>query len=313
MFEAGAIFKKMSKDRATRVCAYLYDMRDTSQLQPPLSQFQAKLADKDGTFHVVSMINAQAEKQVEQVGAQEAFVDYYDERTGSGFQRQETLTPRRGREVADYVKECVQRHIPWRLFEMTANVRGMKCKFIPLDDAGNVGVLEVIKAKRNTPWLSIIDGGTRFLGIRNALADGSISPSATFDVRIFIGLTLAEEIALFLLINQRQKKVRTDLALRVVQRRLDEGDLSDAEATTLESVVPEILPGRFRRIVKAGGQARRRVLPRISTRSRCPAKGVTKSIKLQAMLTSLEATPHRAGAGRVAHRHGEAGGTEGGG
>src|SRR5258708_21607369 len=75
------------------------------------------------------------------------FVDYYDEKSGEGFQRLETLTPRRAREIADYIKSCAQRKIPWRLFEMTGSVRGAKTKFRPFKEDETLGFLEVTAKK----------------------------------------------------------------------------------------------------------------------------------------------------------------------
>lgn len=57
--------------------------------------------------------------------------------------------------------------------------------------------------------------------------------------RLFDRLSVAEEVALFLLINEKQKRVRTDLGVRVVQRYLDDGELTDTETRILNTVVPE--------------------------------------------------------------------------
>ncbi|MEX2247699.1 MAG: DGQHR domain-containing protein [Dehalococcoidia bacterium] len=213
-----------------------------------------------------------------------AFVDYYDDTTGKGFQRWETLTPKRGRDVAAYVARCVQNQLPWRLFEMTANARIPGVTFDPLDEDARVGFLEIPATEEH--WLSMIDGGTRLLGIKNALAEGTIDRTHVFDVRVFRELTAAEEIALFLLINETQKKVRTDLGLRVVQRALDEGRLTDDESKVLQSVVPDTDSWRFEASRMA---ARLNTDPDSPWRTliQMPGDRVTRPIKLQAFFTSL--------------------------
>jgi hypothetical protein len=55
LFEAGALSKKLSEK--TRVCPYLLGMK-TSEIQPPLREFQAAVADKDGTLRLLKSINA---------------------------------------------------------------------------------------------------------------------------------------------------------------------------------------------------------------------------------------------------------------
>ena len=174
----------------------------------------------------------------------DAFVDFYDEKTGSGFQRKETTRNTRGRQIADYIKRCVENEVEPKLFEMTANARVTKSsrasgwRYEPLDDAHPVGFL-LLKGKARGEWLSVIDGGTRLRGIQYALDDSLIDENQEFDVRIFVDQSLAEEIAQFLLINDRQKKVRTDLGLRVVQRLQDDGELTDEQMILLETAVPK--------------------------------------------------------------------------
>jgi hypothetical protein len=174
-----------------------------------------------------------------------------------------------------------------KLFEMTANARvePTVCQYDGLDEVGRVGFLtfEVPEGKR---WLSMIDGGTRLLGIENALAHHIIDEATGFDVRIFIGLTLAEEIAHFLLINENQKKVRTDLSLRVVQRRLDEGKLSDTQTRALQTVVPDTDAWRFEAS---------RIAAQMNSDSGSPWRNriqmpgdVTRPLTLQAFFTSLK-------------------------
>ena len=100
-------------------------------------------------------------------------------------------------------------------------------------------------------------------------------------------MVLAHEISQFLLINDKQKKVRTDLGLRVVQRLLDEDDLSDDEKSVLSTVVPETDSWKF---------DASRIISRLNEEDASPWYGLiqmpgdksTKPVKLQAMLTSLQ-------------------------
>jgi len=219
------------------------------------------------------------------------FVDFYNEASGEGYQRLETLRERRGREVEDYLKRCKENSVPPRLFEMTANarVRGpgsiVNHSFEALDDSGILGFLRF--ECHEGQWLSMIDGGTRLLGIQKALVTGVIPDHGRFDVRIFIGLSVPEEIAMFLLINERQKRVRTDLGVRVVQGLLDAGRLSDAETKTLETVVPETDAWRYEAS---------RIAARLNSEADSPWRGliqmpndsITRPVKLQALWSSLD-------------------------
>lgn len=218
------------------------------------------------------------------------FVDFYDEASERGYQRQETLRERRGREVEEYLRLCKESGVPPRLFELTANARLSgpgsiaSHEFEPLDDSGILGFLKF--ECHEGQWLCMIDGGTRLLGIQKALVSGAISEEDKFDVRVFVGLTVPEEIAMFLLINERQKRVRTDLGVRVVQGLLDAGKLSDAEMKTLETVVPETDAWRYEAS---------RIAARLNSEGDSPWRGliqmpndpVTRPVKLQALWSSL--------------------------
>jgi len=218
----------------------------------------------------------------------DALIDFYNEQTGVGYQRNETLRPKRGRDIEDYIRRCVTEQMEPKLFEMTANARvePKAYRYEGLDKSSQeVGhlIFEVPEGKK---WLSIIDGGTRLLGIENALAHHIIDETTLFDVRVFVGLTLAEEVAQFLLINENQKKVRTDLSLRVVQRRLDEGKLSDRETRALQTVVPDTDAWRFE-ASRIAAQMNSDVDSPWRNRIQMPGD-VTKPLTLQAFFTSLK-------------------------
>jgi hypothetical protein len=132
----------------------------------------------------------------------------------------------------------------------------------------------------------MIDGGTRELGIEKALMSNAIKADDKFDLRIFIGLTVPEEVAMFLLINERHKRVRTDLGVRVVQGMLDEGSLTPREMSTLETVVPETDAWRYEAS---------RIAARLNSETDSPWRGLiqmpndkmTRPIKLQAFWSSM--------------------------
>ena len=185
----------------------------------------------------------------------------------------------------------MQAELPPQLFEITASFRGSEnaWNWDPLgdhDEEVRLGFL-VLRHEAQKRVLSIIDGGTRLLGIQKAMDEQVIDPGILFDVRVFTGLSLAHEISQFLLINDKQKKVRTDLGLRVVQRLLDEGKLSDDEHHVLSTVVPETDSWKY---------DASRIISRLNEDEASPWYGMiqmpgdksTKPVKLQAMLTSLQ-------------------------
>ena len=219
--------------------------------------------------------------------AKNAFVDFYDDSTGRGYQRLESLRAKRGREISAYIERCVRDDLPPRLFELTANARQQPGSdpFDPIDEEHVMGILQL--AASDEPWLSVIDGGTRLLGIENALAAGIISPQTTFDVRVFVNLSIGEEIAQFLLINEKQKRVRTDLSLRVVQRQLDDDSLGEHEMKILQTVVPESDSWKFEasRIV---GWLNARLDSPWQGLIKMPNDSRTRPVKLQAFFSSLK-------------------------
>jgi hypothetical protein len=70
-FEAGALSKQIGDD--VRVIPYLLDFRSVSELQPPLGQFNASLADEDGTCDLVKTLNAQSDPKLSDVDLNETF------------------------------------------------------------------------------------------------------------------------------------------------------------------------------------------------------------------------------------------------
>lgn len=215
-----------------------------------------------------------------------AFVDFYNESTGLGYQRNETQRAKRGRDIEAYIRRCVAGNIEPALFELTANARVKESEwsFDPLDEGGELGILTITSLV--DAFLSLIDGGTRFLGIQNALAKNLMNPDTKFDVRIFVGMSMPEEIGMFLLINDTQKKVRTDLGLRVVQRLLDDSKLTDRQLEILQTVVPETDSWKYEssRMASAlNGDNDSNWFQRIQM----PGEG-PRAIALQAFFTSLQ-------------------------
>jgi DGQHR domain-containing protein len=215
-----------------------------------------------------------------------AFVDFYDDKAGTGYQRNETLRDRRGREIAEYIARCSQAGLRPRLFELTANARLKEgaFRFEPIDDHSTVGFVYLTKPEGE--WLSVIDGGTRLLGVEKALANKVMDPSHGLDLRLFVGLTTPEEIAMFLLVNEKQKRVRTDLSVRVVQRYLDDGALTEEQLQILRTVVPDEDQWRYDASRIAGrlngdGDSPWKSLIQM------PGDQITRPIKLQAFWTSL--------------------------
>ena len=216
-----------------------------------------------------------------------AFVDYYTDATGVGYQRNEILRPKRAKEIVEYMGRCLDSHLEPNLFELTVNARlePHEWEFDGLDDEGTLGFLKFTTDQ--TLWLSVTDGGTRLDAVKSALSLGLINDKNTIDVRVFVGLSLGEEVAHFLLINEKQKRVRTDLSLRVVQRKLDDGELSDRELTVLTTVVPDTDAWRYEAS---------RLASHLNTQGdsvwngliQMPNDPIVRPIKLQAFLTSLK-------------------------
>ncbi len=239
--------------------------------------------NRDGSFS----ITVRARELVEA-----GWVDFYVETSGRGYQRLETMRETRARQIEEYFQRCNDAAVDPRLFEMTASARceldsdSVRVDFEPLDDEERLGFVNVTADSQ--PWMSVVDGGTRLRGIERAVASGTITGETFFDVRLFGALSVPEEIALFLLINENQKRVRTDLSLRVVQRYLDEGDLTDEQLLTLTTVVPNTEQWRYEAS---------RVAARLNGDTDSPFRGLVqmpgekpagKSVAMQAFWTSLK-------------------------
>ena len=216
-----------------------------------------------------------------------AFVDYYSDVVGEGYQRKETLLRGRARDIEGYIRRCLDTDTPPKLFELTLNARtdSQHFEFDAVDDDGSLGIL-TFEVEGNR-WLSVIDGGTRLEGLKNALAHGIIADTHPIDARVFVGLEIGEEVAHFLLINEKQKRVRTDLSLRIVQSRLDSGQLSANELSALTTVVPDTEAWRYE-ASRIAGQLNDADSSVWQGRIQMPNDQVTRPIKLQAFLTSLK-------------------------
>jgi hypothetical protein len=70
-FEAGALSKQFGDDG--RVIPYLLDFRSAGELEPPLGQFNASLADEPGTYDLVKTLNAHSESKLSETDLDETF------------------------------------------------------------------------------------------------------------------------------------------------------------------------------------------------------------------------------------------------
>lgn len=173
------------------------------------------------------------------------FVDFYDDAQGTGYQRKDNDRERRAMAIAEYIKRCQESSEEVHLGDLTANARTTdsdkdgvtSSSFKPFGEDAHVGLLTL--HVRGDHWLAVIDGSTRLRGIEKALEDEILEPEFPVDIRLFVGLSFVQEIGIFLLINEKQKKARTDLSVRVVQRLVDEQELSDEDSAMLTTVVPD--------------------------------------------------------------------------
>jgi len=70
-FEAGALSKQIGDE--VRVIPYLLDFQSAGDLEPPLGQFNASLADEQGTFDMVKTLNAHSEPKLSDADLAETF------------------------------------------------------------------------------------------------------------------------------------------------------------------------------------------------------------------------------------------------
>jgi len=72
-FEAGAISKKVGAARQNHVAPFLLGFERPEDLPPPLGRFQSKLANKEGTFELLQMINSTSDKPLAKEALREQF------------------------------------------------------------------------------------------------------------------------------------------------------------------------------------------------------------------------------------------------
>jgi hypothetical protein len=85
-FEAGALSKQIGDD--VRVIPYLLDFRSVGELQPPLGQFNASLADEQGTFDLVKTLRAKTERSGPGRDIQDVVARTAGQARGHPYQRQ---------------------------------------------------------------------------------------------------------------------------------------------------------------------------------------------------------------------------------
>jgi hypothetical protein len=105
-FEAGALSKAISGK--TSVCPYLYKL-EVNELEGPLSQFQARKADKEGTRQLVSSINERLEVKLSDQRVAEAFDNWWPklEEAIASF-RSAALPPIKRRSEQDLLLEILE-------------------------------------------------------------------------------------------------------------------------------------------------------------------------------------------------------------
>lgn len=70
-FESGALSKQIGDD--SRLIPYLLDFKTPSDLEDPLGQFNACLADEEGTFDMVKTLNEFADKKLSEANLKQTF------------------------------------------------------------------------------------------------------------------------------------------------------------------------------------------------------------------------------------------------
>ncbi len=91
MFEAGALSKTVDH---TYVCPYLFDLQP-AQLSGPIAQFQAALANNEGTLEMIKTLN----KSLEGLHIPSPRIDEIFEMWWSKLEEQLALTPEEGKEI----------------------------------------------------------------------------------------------------------------------------------------------------------------------------------------------------------------------
>ena len=109
LFEAGAISKKTK----AFFCPYLVEMKETD-LKLPLSSFQARIADREGTFELVQSINkAQPDKVLDDKRLEQTFAVWWPEleKKLKQIPQPETIVPekRDQRSMTEEILEMVRK------------------------------------------------------------------------------------------------------------------------------------------------------------------------------------------------------------
>ena len=168
-----------------------------------------------------------------------AFVDYYNDVTGEGYQRYEVNTPKRAEGIADYIQECKSRNVPYFLRDLECNARGLgngEAHFKASDADSRHGHLTL--PVKNEPYIAVIDGGTRLLGIAKAVERGTMTEDDVVALRLHFNESGVLEAVLFETINGKQKLVRSDLATRQLQVMADRQGLTDNDVNLIRTLLP---------------------------------------------------------------------------
>lgn len=106
LFEAGALSKSLN---TARVCPYLYDLKISDVLEP-LAQFNATIADKEGTYKLLKNINSASEKPLGEVNLGETFETWWGklERQLKSIPESKETHIRPERPIEDVVEEILE-------------------------------------------------------------------------------------------------------------------------------------------------------------------------------------------------------------
>jgi len=75
-YEAGALAKKVGENRR-KVCPYLVDISENTEVTGPLAQFQSTLANQTETLELLKAINRATERKLEDTRLEDAFKLYW--------------------------------------------------------------------------------------------------------------------------------------------------------------------------------------------------------------------------------------------